>query len=169
MRALPSLPRCPSWPACLGLLLALLCLGAATPAAAQTLCSASSSPVAFGLYDPQSSNNFDNTGTITVTCQATASLLIGYTVKLSAGNSGAFSQRKMLSGVNTLNYQAYIDAARSSVWGDGSSSTTYVSDGYLLQILTPVVRNYTVYGRIPGSQNVKAGSYVDTLTILITY
>ncbi|MEN2671650.1 spore coat U domain-containing protein [Herbaspirillum huttiense] len=149
--------------------LALLIALAAGPAQAQQLCSAASNPVSFGLYDPQSSSNLDNTGNITVTCQATASLLIAYTVKLSAGSSGAYAQRKMLSGANSLNYQVYHDAARTSVWGDGSSSTSFVSDGYLLQVLTPVSRTYTVYGRVPGSQNVKAGSYLDTLTVLITY
>lgn len=138
-------------------------------AQAQQLCSAASNPVSFGLYDPQSSSHLDNTGSITVTCQATASLLITYTVKLSAGSSGAYAQRKMLSGANSLNYQAYTDAARTSVWGDGSSSSSFVTDGYLLQVLTPVSKTYTVYGRVPGSQNAKAGSYLDTLTVLITY
>ncbi|WP_180937443.1 Csu type fimbrial protein [Herbaspirillum seropedicae] len=149
-------------------ILALL-LVAGTPAGAQQVCSASSSPVSFGLYDPQSSATIDNAGSISVTCQATVSLLMAYTVKLSSGNSGALSQRKMLSGANSLNYQVYTDAARSSIWGDGSSGTSFISDAYLLQVLTPVVRHYTVYGRVPGSQNVKAGSYLDTLTILITY
>ena len=151
-------------------ILALL-LVAGTPAGAQQVCSASSSPVSFGLYDPQSSATIDNVGSIsdTVAWQVTVSLLMAYTVKLSSGNSGALSQRKMLSGANSLNYQVYTDAARSNIWGDGSSGTSFISDGYLLQVLTPVVKHYTVYGRVPGSQNVKAGSYLDTLTILITY
>ncbi len=151
----------------------LLCLAlgllAATSVRAQTLCSATSTPVAFGVYDPQSNSNLDNSGGITVTCQATVSLLVAYTVKLSSGNSGAFAQRKMLNGATALNYQAYIDATRTTIWGDGSSSTAYATDGYLLQVLTPVIKNYTVYGRVTANQNVKAGSYLDTLTILITY
>lgn len=155
-------------PFCPALAWTLLLLVAA-PLQAQQVCSSASNPVAFGLYDPQSSAHLDNTGSITVTCQATVSLLIGYSVKLSAGSSGAYSQRKMLSGTNSLNYQVYTDAARTSIWGDGSSSTGFIADGYLLQVLTPVVRTYTVYGRVPGSQNVKAGSYLDTLTVLITY
>ncbi|EIJ47803.1 spore coat U domain-containing protein [Herbaspirillum sp. GW103] len=149
--------------------MALAIVTGCPPAQAQQLCSAASNPVSFGLYDPQSSNHIDNSGSITVTCQATVSLLIAYTVKLSAGSSGAYAQRKMLSGTNSLNYQAYLDAARTQVWGDGSSSTGFITDGYLLQVLAPVSRSYTVYGRVPGSQNVKAGSYLDTLTVLITY
>jgi spore coat protein U-like protein len=134
------------------------------------LCTASATSVSFGQYNPQSSANVDNTGTITVTCQAVlASLLIVYNVQLSTGSSGAFSQRKMLNGTTPMNYQLYSNSAHSTVWGDGTSSTSYVTDGYLLQLIGPVSKSYTVYGRVTGSQNVKAGAYVDTVTILITY
>ncbi|NUU03512.1 Csu type fimbrial protein [Herbaspirillum robiniae] len=151
------------------LMIAIALALAASASQAQQICSASATTLSFGTYDPQSSANIDNTATITVSCQATISLLIAYTVKLSSGNSGAYSQRKMLNGTTPLNYQVYQDNARTSVWGDGSSSTTYITDGYLLQLLTPVVKQYTAYGRITGSQNVKAGAYADTLTILISY
>ncbi|MFL9926023.1 spore coat U domain-containing protein [Herbaspirillum lusitanum] len=150
---------------CLLMWLALFTLNAG----AQSICSVSSTGVNFGTYDPKSSANVDVTGTVTVTCQATVSLGILYTVKLSAGSSGAFSQRKMLNGAATLNYQVYTNSARTTVWGDGSSSTTYPTDGYLLQVLTPVTNTYTAYGRLTGSQNVIAGSYIDTLTVLVTY
>ncbi len=160
MKTIPPLRPALAW---------ALVLLACAPAQAQQICSSATNPVAFGLYDPQSSAHLDNTGSITVTCQATVSLLIGYTVKLSTGSSGAYSQRKMLSGANSLNYQVYTNSARTSIWGDGSSSTSFITDGYLLQLLTPVVKTYTVYGRLPGSQNAKAGSYLDTLTVLITY
>ncbi|WDZ94330.1 spore coat U domain-containing protein [Herbaspirillum sp. WKF16] len=150
-------------------LLLMLCLGAACATAQAQGCTASASTLSFGTYNPQSSTPVENTGNITVTCQATISLLITYTVKLSAGNSGAYAQRKMLAGTSAMNYQAYLDATRSTIWGDGSSSTNYILDGYLLQVLTPVVKTYTVYGKIPGSQNIAAGSYTDTLTILVSY
>lgn len=133
------------------------------------LCTAASTSIAFGQYDPQSSSTIDNAGSITVTCQATISLLILYNVQLSTGVSGAYSQRKMLNGTAPMNYQIYTNAARTTVWGDGTSSTQYITDGYLLQVIGPVSKSYNVYGRIPGSQNVKAGAYTDTVTILITY
>ncbi|MBP0600512.1 spore coat protein U domain-containing protein [Herbaspirillum sp. LeCh32-8] len=150
-------------------LLLTFSLGIACNATQAQVCSAASTSLNFGTYNPQSSSNLDNTATVTVTCQATLSLLMIYTVKLSAGSSGSYSQRKMLSGANTLNYQVYGESTHTTIWGDGTSSTGYISDGYLLQVLTPVVKSYTAYGRAPGSQNVKAGSYTDTLTILVTY
>ena len=146
-------------------LLALLSLQARAQ-----LCTASATPISFGLYNPQSSAVTYNTGTVTVTCQAIiASLLITYNVQLSAGSSGAYAQRKMLNGSTTLDYQLYTNSSHSIVWGDGTSSTQQVTDAYLLQLIGPVSKNYTVYGRLAGSQNVKAGAYTDTVTILITY
>lgn len=150
-------------------LLITLCLAAAGSTAQAQICSASATSLNFGIYNPQSSSNVDNTATISVSCQATLSLLMIYSVKLSSGSSGSFAQRKMLSGANTLNYQVYDDSARSTIWGDGTSSTNFITDGYLLQVLGPVVKTYTAYGRTPGSQNAKAGAYTDTLTILVTY
>lgn len=150
-------------------LLLALCLGVACTAVQAQGCTASASTLSFGVYNPQASGNVDNTGNITVTCQATISLLVSYTVKLSAGNSALFSQRKLTGTTTPMNYQVYLDSTRSTIWGDGSTSTSFILDGYLLQVLTPVVKQYTVYGRIPGSQNVAAGAYTDTLTILVTY
>jgi len=134
------------------------------------LCTTSATPISFGLYNPQSSTVTYNTGTVTVTCQAVvASLVIIYNVQLSTGNSGAYAQRKMLNGTTTMDYQLYTNSSHSIVWGDGTSSTQQVTDGYLLQVIGPVSKSYTVYGRLAGSQNVKAGAYTDTVTILVTY
>jgi spore coat protein U-like protein len=43
-----------------------------------------------------------------------------------------------------------------------------VSDGYLLG-LGGGVSPYPVYGRIPATQNVQAGSYADTIIVTLTY
>lgn len=151
-------------------LLAALCLSLASSGAMAQLCTAASTPLAFGQYNPQSSANLDTTGTITVTCQAIlASLLIAYNINLAPGYSGSVTQRKMTNGTSIMNYQAYSNATRTTIWGDGSSGSSAVTDGYLLQLIGPVSKVYTVYGRVPGNQNISAGSYTDTLTILITY
>ena len=51
----------------------------------------------------------------------------------------------------------------------GTSGSSYNTGAYLLSVLTPVTNTYTAYGRIPALQNVYAGVYTDTLTILVTY
>ena len=148
------------------LLLASLCgIGNAQAQA----CTASSLPVAFGIYDPKSALPSETTGTITVVCQASVALLVAYTVKLNGGSSGSIGARKMNTSGSQLSYQIYMDAARTIVWGDGTSSSSYNVGGYLLSVLVPVTTNYTAYGRITALQNVYAGAYTDTLTILVTY
>ena len=41
--------------------------------------------------------------------------------------------------------------------------------GLLSLLCLPGVRNHTVYGRLPASQSVPAGSYVDQVVLTITY
>ena len=131
-------------------------------------CSVTATGVSFPAYASPGSTNSDGTGDIAVTCNA--DLVAGvssYTIAISTG-SGAFTNRKLISGANFLNYNLYTDSARSIVWGDGTGSTQMVSDSYLI-LLTPSTRHYTPYGRVPGSQNKPAGTYTDTVTVTVTY
>lgn len=148
------------------LLLASLCSIGNVQAQA---CNASATPVAFGTYDPKAALPNDITGTVTVVCQAAVSLLVAYTVKLNGGTGGSVTARKMITSGSQLSYQIYMDAAHSIVWGDGTGGSNFNVGGYLLAVLVPVTTNYTAYGRITALQNVYAGSYIDTLTILVTY
>ncbi|WP_110256588.1 Csu type fimbrial protein [Undibacterium pigrum] len=146
----------------------ILMLAASQQAQALT-CTVSALPVAFSNYDPFSNTPSDISSTVTVTCNALVSVLVSYTVKLNAGMTGTISSRLMTSGSSQLAYQLYSNAGRTTVWGDGTAGSGIVSDGYLLNVVVPVVKNYSVYGRITAKQNVKAGSYLDTVTILLTY
>ncbi|MEQ1439345.1 spore coat U domain-containing protein [Fontimonas sp. SYSU GA230001] len=132
------------------------------------VCTVSTSPVVFGSYNPISGAAVDSTGTVTVTCTAVVSISVNYSIALGTGLGGSFAPRRMTSGANTLPYNLYTSASRSTVWGDGSGGTSTVSDGYTLGLLL-VTRNYTVYGRIPASQNVAAGAYADTIVVTVTY
>ena len=148
-------------------LLLLACLSGIEQAHAQA-CTASATPVAFGTYDPKSNLPTSSTGTVTIVCQSTVGLLVAYSVKLSSG-AGTLQARKMITAGSQLNYQIYLDPTYTQIWGDGSGGTGYNVGGYLLAVLVPVTTNYTAYGRITALQNVYAGSYTDTLTILVTY
>ncbi|MFC5474005.1 spore coat U domain-containing protein [Paraherbaspirillum soli] len=131
-------------------------------------CTGAVTGIAFGSYASPGSANADGSGTINVTCTATLVVSpVNYTITLSTGN-GSYATRKLVSGTHSLNYNLYTNTTRLNVWGDGSAGTSTVSDNYVV-LLTPTVRPYTVYGRIPGSQNPHAGSYQDNLTVTITY
>jgi spore coat protein U-like protein len=146
-------------------LLACLC---AAPQVAQPACTVSATNLSFGQYVTSSGSAADTTGNIAVTCSGLANLLVGYTIALSTGASGSYAPRTLTSGANTLNYNLYTDLLRTTVWGNGSGSST-VSGSILVQLLFPTTNNHTVYGRIPASQNVAPGNYSDTITVTVNY
>jgi len=122
-------------------------------------CVINTTSVNFGSYDVFSNAASDSTGNIDVNCPGG----VGYTIGLSAG-SGTYSQRFMRNGANTINYNLYTAANREFVWEDASTSGTTVSG-----IGTGANVNHVVYGRIPPRQNVRAGSYRDTVILIITF
>lgn len=148
----------------------LLCAGACRPAYAQ-LCSVSNTGVAFGTYTPLSGSGVTTTGTITVTCNPTGSIsiLVSYTISLSIGGGSSYALRSMGGPAIRLRYQLYRDVAYSQIWGDGTAGTYTVTDGYLLGIVLPVVKTYTVYGAIPANAAYSVGSYTDPVIVTVTY
>jgi spore coat protein U-like protein len=82
--------------------------------------------------------------------------------ELDGGGTGSTSARKMTAGHNSLNYQLYRNANRSSVFGTGSSAHTEIR-------LVAGGGNIPVYGRIPANQTVPAGNYADTVNVTLTF
>lgn len=82
-------------------------------------------------------------------------------------NSGGFNPRKMrlTSGTDLLNYNLYTSATYTDIWGDGTSGTVTVWGKFLKN----KPENMTVYGRIPSGQDVRAGTYTDTLTVTLIW
>jgi spore coat protein U-like protein len=142
----------------------VLCL----PLSAQAACSVSTSDFAFGPYSPMNYAPLDQTGNLAVSCDGTAGQLISYTLALGSGSSGSFASRKMLYGNYALNYNMYLNAQRTTVWGDGNVGTGILTDNYS-SVTGMNVKNYTLYGRIPGAQPVPPGPYRDALSITLTY
>lgn len=125
---------------------------------ANALCTVTALPVVFGAYNPISSANVDASGSVSIACIPASA----YTVSLTAG-AGSYSARRMASGSYSINYNLYRDAARTTVWGDGSGSTAVVSD-------SATSATYPVYGRIPGSQSsAGVGAYSDTITVTVSF
>lgn len=127
-------------------------------------CTVSAVGVNFGTYNPLSLTAATATGTVNVTC--TLGLFSSWTVTLSTGDSNSFAQRVLENGAASLGYNLYTSAAYSSVWGDGTGGTGVQSG---TQTLGTTNVTYTVYGRIPARQDVAAGSYLDTITVTVSY
>lgn len=127
-------------------------------------CTVSTTPVAFGSYSIFDTSPLDSTGTITVSCTNPYNAPVN--VKISAGLSFSFTPRKQKNGTHELAYNLFLEASRTTIWGDGTSPTSYATPSPASG--TPL--ELTVYGRIPERQtSAYAGSYSDTLVVTVEF
>jgi spore coat protein U-like protein len=125
-------------------------------------CTVSATDMVFGNYSANSGAALPATSTLSVTCTTGTT----YTVALDGGTHTAnVAARAMTDGAShSLPYGLYTTNAYTSIWGDGTSSTvTQAGTG------NGSAQSLTVYGRIPASQFVTAGSYTDRVTVTVTY
>jgi spore coat protein U-like protein len=131
-------------------------------------CTITTAPVAFGAYDPVSTNAaaaLNGTGTLNVTCTtgASATLTLGQGSNPNTGSSDTAPARRMKdTGTNFLTYSLYSDSGRSTVWGN-TAGTGLANTG------TGVSVPITVYGAVDAGQNVPAGNYSDTVLATVTF
>lgn len=148
-----------------GLIVAALGFAGASHAAAQPApsCTISVVSVAFGNYNVFTVTPVDSTGSVTFRCNAAAANI---SITLSKGASSTFTPRTMTKAGEVLNYDLYLNAARTNVWGDGTGGTSTYTNAN-----PPNNQNVTVtiYGRIPASQDVSAGAYSDTVLATINF
>ena len=154
--------RCPTRQEKLFLLLALgvVLFAAAGPAEAQLCAISVPTSVSFGTYDVYGTF-VDTTGTVRVGCIFATNV----TVDLNRGNAPTFSPRYMLNGAQQLTYNLYLDAARTTIWGDNTGGSSHSTPGTIF--ITNI--NLTIYGRIPAGQDVTAGTYTDSITATINF
>ena len=154
-----------------------VCPASATPASSQrastaTLtvganvvqnCAIQISDLRFGNYDPllaHASSPLDVEATLTTICTPDTTLLI----EMDDGQSSEGTVRRLFGGIEFLNYDIYKDAGRSQRWGRAN-------DGLLMYTppgqIAPMFQ--TVYGRIPGGQNIRPGPYSDSIQVTLHF
>jgi spore coat protein U-like protein len=141
-------------------------------AQAAASCTLTSTGPAFGNYDPSDANADTANGSVLATCTWTGggATTLNIVASYSAGNSGAYPNRFMLSGTNRLNYNIYFDSTFATIRGNGTAgtqtgqATITVSSGNRTATATG-----TLAGRIPAGQNAVPGNYTDTIIITLTY
>jgi spore coat protein U-like protein len=121
--------------------------------------------VNFGTYQVFDTSPLDSTGSITLYCTGVQPMDL-FTIEIGPGSSGSASSRYMLNGSVMLNYNLYLDASRSVIWGDGSGGTSALGP---LSVADQTPTTWTVYGRIPATQNVSAGNYSDTVLVTVQF
>ena len=147
------------------LLIALLATTAivSLPFSALAVCSLSSTSISFGNYDVFNTSPLDTNGSIVYRCGNADNNI---SISLNQGGASSFNPRRMLNGSQALNYNLYLDAARTIIWGDGTDGTqTYFIKN------PPNNQDVTVpvYGRVPTGQSVSKGAYGNTITVTINF
>jgi spore coat protein U-like protein len=137
------------------------------PARAALTCTfVSVADVAFANYDVFNvGSSTKTTGSITFQCNKVGGAQF-MTLDLSAGNSGTYSPRRMRFGANTLNYNLYLDAANTQVWGDGTGGTSEFGPFDPTDKKNQVV---TIYATISAGQDVNVGMYTDSITATLNF
>jgi spore coat protein U-like protein len=120
-----------------------------------TLCTISTTPVAFGNY---SGSAIQSNGSVIVTCTVGSA----YTVDLGQGSNYS-SGRRMNFTTNYLSYDLYKDSGDTQIWGSTSGGSTASGTG------TGLAQTLTVYGLLPASQNEPAGAYIDTVSATVSF
>jgi spore coat protein U-like protein len=150
--------------------LLLACAPAGLQAA--VTCTVSATGPAFGIYNPLTTTPTLADGQVSASCTltGTTTTTVSLVSSYSAGSSGTYAARTMLSGVNTLSYNLYYDAAFSQVRGDGTGGSQTGGASFTLTRTAPTQSvTSVIYGRIPALQDVAAGSYLDTIVFTVTY
>lgn len=124
-------------------------------------CRVTVTPLDFGIYNPGSAAPLDVAGNLDVRCVGGAGSFI---VTISQGANGSFFPRQLASGPYLMQYNLYVDPARSLIWGDGAGGTS-VNSGSKPSSGRPLSFSFPIYGRIFARQSVAAGVYTDSLLV----
>lgn len=132
-------------------------------------CTITVADLTFTSYDPTYGVDNDSTGSVTSTCTTGGAvvLTLGQGANADSSSTDAAPIRRMIGTTGAaagtfLNYGLYQEGGRTTVFGNtsdtgGSFTATGGAD------VT------TVYGRIPKEQAAAVGSFVDSVSVTLTY
>lgn len=87
---------------------------------------------------------------------------VAWQVTLDDGLHAQAGQRFMTTGSEHLGYELYSDPSRLTRWGNTQSSSVSGTG-------TGAVQDLTVYGQVPAQADAMPGTYLDTVTMTLTY
>lgn len=127
-------------------------------------CTITTTPLAFGTYDPVVANvttPLDAAATVTIACTMGTPATIG----LDTGSNALATQRRLTNSSSAyMNYQIFLDSGHSNVWGN---ETTTQLDAGTAPSKEP--RAFPVYGRIPAGQDVPVGPFSDSVVATVNF
>lgn len=135
-------------------------------------CTISTTPVAFGTYDPlgtHASADLDATGTVTIICTKGTTARIG----LGLGANALAAVRRMADSGNFLDYQLFrpvsdvpnAACAFTAAWGNTFGTDT------VNPVAAPskAARTFNVCGRVAQNQDAAPGNYTDTVVATVDF
>jgi len=140
-------------------------------------CTITTTPVAFGTYDPVVSNAataLNANGTVSIACTKGAAP----NVTLDAGANASGATRRMKGAVATpdyLTYELYLPPTTVPGAACNYTSPTVWNTTGPANILTATAapsktaRSYNVCGSVPSAQDVAADSYTDTVVATVNF
>lgn len=141
----------------LSLLLALLAAAGAARAAPSCTVTVAAG-LAFGTYDTLGTAPLDSQLSVQLKCPKP----LQPQAWLSRGSAPSFFPRTMRNGSEILPYNVFLDAGRTSVWGDGTGGST-------AWFGPPGNSTIVGFGRIAAGQDVAVGAYSDTLVLTVLF
>jgi spore coat protein U-like protein len=157
--------------------LALLVAAAVLPAQAQAQarghierCDILLNPVVFGNFKGE---RIDVRGGVRLTCEGSGNNN-PLAVALSQGVSNSFITRRMVNvlelGSNArLEYNLYIDAVRTTIWGDGAGETRRQLAQLDFQGGRPTQVEFDIFARLERQPLPVPGLYVDQIVVTVTF
>lgn len=124
-------------------------------------CGVRATPMDFGTINPRTTGPIDATATVTLRC----TILEFVQIRMDNGQNAIGNQRRMINGAGEfLEYNVYVDAARTLRWGPAPN-------GYMLQGTTLGITDIdlTAYGRIDALPAGVNGAYSDVVTVTVTF
>ena len=153
----------------LTILAAALVLLSPVAAAAQTRiilrCTVTAPTLFFGVF---TGLRVDSAGSVSVDCNGLGNNNV-VTVALSEGGSNSFLNRFMFNDNHTLNYNLYIDAAHTIIWGNGRGETQLKVLSFDFGLIGSQTRGSTIFARIPAQPTPPAGHYADRILVTVVF
>ena len=117
----------------------------------------------FGNYDPLSATAATTTSTVGVRCTKGTNYSVALNEGVNFSAAGCDTPlRRMTDGTNFLTY-AITSTSGGSAWGCNAASQ------FVAAAASNAEKTFTAYGVIPAGQDVPAGSFVDTVTVSVTF
>ncbi len=112
---------------------------------------------------PTVASNFSSNDNASSSIQMTCVNRTAWQVGLDNGQHAAGTTRRMVQGANAVTYQLYSDNAFSVPWGNTLNTNTVGGTG------NGSSQTLHVYGQVAPQAALAAGSYSDTITVMVTF